>query len=73
MVDGPGSPLSPFSPCGPISPFSPFGPINPCGPIFPSTPCSPFGILKFKTTSSLVPTFSTIAFSYGSTVSTLPI
>ena len=75
---GPGIPCSPFGPvgpgipCGPMSPFSPFGPGIPCGPIFPSTPCSPLGILKFKITSSFVPTFSTLAFSNESIVSVMP-
>ena len=72
IVAGPWSPFSPLIPCGPMSPFSPFGPGIPCGPIFPSIPCFPLGILKFKITSSLVPTFSTLASSKGSTVSIIP-
>ena len=66
IVEGPCSPLSPFSPIspfGPVSPLSPFGPVSPLSPLGPVSPLSPFGILKFKIASFFVPTFSTLASS----------
>ena len=56
----------------PISPDNPLGPCGPGGPILPSTPGLPLGILKFNTTSLLVPTFVTKDSVSGSPVSVIP-
>lgn len=39
----PGSPLSPFGPCGPGGPCSPCGPAGPGGPCSPCGPGGPWG------------------------------